>query len=274
MFHSWIFVTFVDVPHSCKFVSHSWKFVLFVFLFVAACAPQPLTVTPAPVTLRVVVSDACERPVGALALAYHRQKPWVAIETDALNDHFALERLQAGAADGAALIWTDEAPLWTHPFASDALAVVVHPAVPVEGLTLAELREVLRGRVGEWPDGTPIQVVSREEGAGTHSLVKAAVLGQWDLTLTARVVPDDASMLDLVAQTPGAIGYVPLSRVNGGVRVLALEGRSPAPTADYPLSYACRWAARAEPTGALREWMQWTVGPQGQAVVNQSLRPQ
>ncbi len=258
-------------------MSHSWAFVLFVLLFVAvaACAPQPLTVTPAPVTLRLAVSDACERPVGALALAYHRQKPWVAVEVQVFNDRFALDRLQAGAADGAALIWTDEGvPLWTHPFASDALAVIVHPAVPVEGLTLGELREVLRGRIGEWPDGTPIQVVSREEGAGTRSLVKAAVLGPWDLTLTARVVPDDESILDLVAQTPGAIGYVPLSRAGGGARVLALEGRSPAPAADYPLSCTCRWAAGAEPTGALREWMQWTVGPQGQAIVDQSLRPQ
>lgn len=240
---------------------------------VVACAPQPLTVTPVPVTLRLAVSDACGPPVQALALAYHRQKPWVAIETDVLNDRFALERLQAGAADGAALLWTDEAPLWTHPFATDVLAIVVHPAVPVEGLTLAELREVLRGRLGEWPDGTPIQVVSREEGAGAQSLIKAAVLGPWDLTLTARMVADDRSVLGLVARTPGAIGYVPLSRVDGDVRVLTLEGRSPAPTADYPLPSTCRWAAPGEPTGALREWLQWTVGPQGQAIVEQALRP-
>lgn len=254
------------------------KFVKFVFILLipglTACAPQPLTVTPEPVTLRLVVSDACAEPVQALALAYHRQRPWVAIETEVWNDALALERLQAGAADTAALIWAEGGgPLWTHPFAEDALAVIVHPAVPVEGLTLAELREVLRGRIGEWPDGTPVQVVSREEGAGTHSLIQAAVLGRWDLTLTARVVPDDGSVLDLVAQTSGAVGYLPLSRVAGDVRVLALEGRSPAPAADYPLPCTCRWAAPAEPTGALRDFLQWTVGPQGQSVVEQALRP-
>ncbi|MBC7226197.1 MAG: substrate-binding domain-containing protein [Thermoflexales bacterium] len=254
------------------------KFVQFVFLLLipalAACAPQPLTVTPEPVTLHLAVSDACAEPVGALALAYHRQKPWVAIEMEVWNDALARERLEAGAADVAALIWTEGgSSLWTHPFADDALAIIVHPAVPVEGLTLTELREVLRGRIGEWPDGTPVQVVSREEGAGTPSLIQATVLGQWDLTLTARVVVDDASMLDLVARTPGAVGYVPLSRVTGDVRVLMLDGRPPAPTADYPLSYACRWAARAEPTGALRDWLQWTVGPQGQPIVEQALRP-
>lgn len=254
------------------------KFVKFVFLILipglVACAPQPLTVTPEPVTLRLAVSDACAEPVQALALAYHRQKPWVAIETEVWNDAQVRERLQSGAADAAALIWAEGGdPLWTHPFAEDALAVIVHPAVPVEGLTLAELREVLRGRIGEWPDGTPIQVVSREEGAGTQSLIRAAVLGNWDLTLTARVVVDDGSAADLVARTPGAISYIPLSRVTGGVRVLLLEGRAPAPTADYPLFYTCRWAAPAEPTGPLRDWLQWTVGPQGQSIVEQALRP-
>ncbi|MGB9776500.1 MAG: substrate-binding domain-containing protein [Anaerolineae bacterium] len=245
-----------------------------LFPALVACAPQPLTVTPEPVTLRLAVSDACAEPVQALALAYHRQKPWVAIEVAVLNDRFARERLQAGAADAAALLWAEEGgPLWTHPFAEDALAVVVHPAVPVESLTLRELREVLRGRVGDWPDGTPIQVVSREEGAGTQSLIRAAVLGPWDLTLTARVVPDDGSLLGLVARTPGAIGYVPLSRVAGDVRVLPLEGRAPAPAADYPLPCTCRWAAPAEPTGALRDFLQWTVGPQGQSLVEQALHP-
>lgn len=236
-------------------------------LLAAACAPQPLTVTPQPVVLHLAVSDACEPLVRALALAYHRQRPWVAIRVDVLNDARVLERLQDGAVDGAALIWTGDAPLWTHPFADDALALIVHPAVPVDGLTRAQLREVLRGRVGDWPDGTPIQVVSREEGAGTHALLRAAVLGPWDLTLTARVVADDGSMVDEVARTPGAIGYVPLRRMTAAVRALALEGRPPAPTPEYPLFYACLWAARDEPVGELRDWMQWTLSPEGQSVL-------
>lgn len=236
-------------------------------LLAAACAPQPLTVTPRPVVLHLAVSDACEPPVRALALAYHRQRPWVAIRMDVLNDARALERLEAGAVDGAALIWTGDAPLWTHPFTDDALALIVHPAVPVDGLTRAQLREVLRGRVGDWSDGTPVQVVSREEGAGTYALLKAAVLGPWDFTLTARVVADDGSVVDGVARTPGAIGYVPLHRATAAVRVLTLEGQPPAPVPEYPLFYACRWAARDEPVGELRDWMQWTLSPEGQSVL-------
>ncbi len=180
----------------------------------------------------------------------------------------------AARAEGAAVIWTEGGEaLWTHPFADDALAVIVHPAAPLDNLSLTDLREVLRGRVGEWPDGTPIQVVVREEGAGTRLLMEAVVLGDWDFTLTARVVAGDESMLRLVAGTPGAIGFVPLSRLVGEVRVLALEGRPPAPMADYPLSYSCLWAAPAEPAGPLRDWIQWTIGPQGQAVADKALRP-
>ncbi len=231
----------------------------FLVLLLAACASQPLTVTPQLITLRLAVSDACADPVRALALEYHKQKPWVAIETVVFNDQVVRERLRSGAADGAALIWVGEDGLWTHPFTDDALAVIVHPDVPVDGLTLGQLREILRGRIGEWPDGTPIQVVSREEGAGSLSLLRARVLGGWDITLTARVVSDDESMMDAVARTPGAIGFVPLRRAAGGVRPMALEGISPAPSSDYPLFYSCLWATVAEPTGALRDWFAWTV---------------
>lgn len=243
-------------------------------LTLTACAPQPLTVTPQPVTLRLAVSDACEKPVRALVQAYHRQKPWVAIETVVFNDAVVRERLQGGAADGAALIWAEEsAGFWTHPFADDALAIIVHPAVPVENLTLPELRDVLRGRIGEWPDGTPIQVVSREDGAGSQSIIQANVLSEWDLTLTARLAPDDARIRETVARTPGAIGYIPISCLAGDVRALTLEGIAPAPVPDYPLHYSCLWAATAEPTGALRDWFGWTLGPQGQSIAERSLHP-
>lgn len=245
--------------------------IAFLVLLPAACASQPLTITPQPATLWFAVSDACEKPVRALSLAYHQQKPWIAIEIVVFNDAVVRERLREGAADGAALIWVGEDGFWTYPFVQDALAVIVHPDVPVDGLTLGQLREILRGRIGEWPDGTPIQVVSREEGAGSLSIVRATVLGGWDLTLTAQVVADDESLLEMVARTPGAIGYVPLSRIAGGVRTLTLEGLPPTPTSDYPLSYACLWAATSEPTGVLRDWFAWTLSPQGQSVAQRSL---
>lgn len=252
------------------------KFVQFVSLILGlvACAPQPLTVTRQPAHLRLVASDACPGLLEELARAYHRAHPWVTFEVTVYNDATAQEYLLSGGADGGAFIWTGNVPmLWTVPIASDAVAIIVHPDVPVEDLTLEQVRELLRGRIGEWPDGRPVQVVVREEGAGTHAVVRSAVMGPYPLTLTAQVVASDESMLSAVAQTPGAIGYIPVSRAKEGVRVLRIGGLAPAPTPDYPLSYPILLATAGEPTGELRGWIQWALGPQGQAVAEKALRP-
>ncbi|RME39438.1 MAG: hypothetical protein D6793_01080, partial [Thermoflexia bacterium] len=268
------FVKFVQFVALLKFVKFV-QFVALLFLCAApvACAPQPLTVTRQPVHIRLVVSDACSGLLDELTRAYHRARPWVTFQVAVYNDEVARERLLSGGADGGAFIWLeDPATLWATLLVSDAVALVVHPEVPIEDLTLDQARELLRGRIGEWPDGTPVQVVSREKGAGTRAVVQAVVMGPHSLTLTAQVVVSDASLLATVSRTPGAIGYVPASRVGEGVRPLKIEGLAPAPDPNYPLTYPVLLATVGEPTGELREWLQWALGPQGQAIAEQALQ--
>jgi len=246
-----------------------------LILLTAACASQPLTVTPRPVTLQVVTSDACTPLMERLASAYRENRPWVTFRMEVFNRAVAEERVRSGAADLAAFVGPGAGDLWSVPFATDGVAVIVHPDVPVEGLTLAELREVFRGRVGEWPDGTPIQVVSREEGSGTRAVFEAVVLGEDEVTLTAVVVPDSQWMLETVATTAGAIGYISQARLDGRMRALAVEGVYPlTPTLpDYPLRYSLLLATPSEPVGEARRFIQWVLGPQGQQWVSREFAP-
>jgi ABC-type phosphate transport system substrate-binding protein len=80
-------------------------------------------------------------------------------------------------------------------------------------------------------------------------------------------------VLEAVEATPGAIGYVSLARVEGGVRALAIEGFQPtlAALGDYPLAYSLYLAASAEPAGEARTFIQWILGPQGRGEVTRCL---
>jgi len=240
-------------------------------LLLAACAPQALTVTPQPITIRVATADACARVTRWLTVAYAEDHPWVRFDVAVYNSSVAQQRLQAGSADVAFVSWLESAgdALWSAPFASDAIAIVVHPGVPATSLTLAQLREVYRGRMGEWPDTTAIQVVSREAGAGLRRAFEAAVMGDYEVTLTAVVMSSSQLVLDYVAATPGAIGYVAAGQPMEGVRMLAVDGATPGPAslADYPLTYQLLVATTGEPTDELREFAQWVLGPRGQQEV-------
>jgi phosphate transport system substrate-binding protein len=248
---------------------------LYLLAILAACAPQPLTVTREPVTLRLVAADSCEPLAEELATAYEESRPWVTVHAEVFNAAVAEQALRAGEADLALLSWlresASEEPLWSQPFAYDGIAVIGHPGLPFTETGLAFLQEIFRGRVQEW-GSLVLTVVSREEGSGTRAAFDSVVLGNYDATRTAVVMPSSEAVVEYVAHTPGAIGYVSTLRLENSVRVLPVEGVLPTPDAisseSYPLSRPLYLATVGEPTGEAREFAQWVLGPEGQAVAS------
>jgi len=253
-------------------------FLLSIFcalFFLAACAPQPLVVTREPVMLRLVAADSCGPLAGELAAAYEASHPWVTVQTVVFDSAVAEETLRIGGADLALLSWLEtddeeEKIPWSHPFGRDGIAVVVHPTSLLTEIGLVHLQDIFRGRVQEW-GGEVLTVVSREEGSGTRAAFENSVLGAHDVTLAAVAMPSTATVIGYVARTPGAIGYVSARWLDGRVRALPVEGvypnRAAVSDGSYPLARSFYLAAMAEPTGETREFAQWVLGMEGQAIV-------
>ena len=250
-----------------------------LLLLLLSCTAQPFTVTRQSATLRLVAADSCEPLVGELMAAYEASHPWVTAEVEVFNSAVAQETLQEGEADLALLSWlpatAEPGALWSQPFARDGVAVVVHPATPFSETGLAQLQAVFRGQVQEW-GGVVLSVVSREQDSGTRAVFENVVLGGRDVALTAVVMPSSRAVVEYVARTPGAIGYVSTLRLEepsaDGLRVLPVEGVLPARAAisdgSYPLWRPLYLATVGEPAGQAREFAQWVLGAEGQAIVN------
>jgi len=249
-----------------------------ILLLLAACAPQPLTVTREPVTLRLVAADSCGPLAEELAAAYEEANPWATVQGAAFNSAVAEQVLRAGEADLALLSWlepdAEEGLLWSQVFARDGVAVVVHAVTPFNETGLAHLQAIFRGQVQEW-GGMVLTPVSREDGSGTRAAFEGAVLGGRDVTFTAVVMASSEAVIEYVARTPGAVGYVSSLRLGelpaDGVRLLLVEGALPTrggiSDGSYPVSRPLYLAAAAEPAGEAREFAQWVLGSEGQAVV-------
>jgi len=259
---------------------------LLVFcVLLAACAPQPLTVTREPVALRLVAADSCGPLAEALVAAYEESHPWVTVEVTVFDDAVAERTLRAGEADMALLSWLggsgDEGPLWSHEFARSGIAVIVHPSTPFAETGLAHLQQIFRGHVQEW-GGMVLAVVSREDGSGARAAFEGVVLGDYAVTPNSVVMSSSEAVVEYVARTPGAIGYVSTLWLGESerdrLRVLPVEEALPTLEAladgSYPMSHPLYLASVAEPGGEAREFAQWVLGPEGQAITVRFTLPQ
>mgnify|MGYP006296791685 CR=1 FL=1 len=259
---------------------------LAALLLITACGemapliltPTPMPTRPNPISLTLVASESFLPAIRGAASAYQRTHPEVHLTVIQRTHADAMDRVIRGDADLATVAWLpDPVPdaAWISPLVRDGLAIVVNPQNGLPGVTMSQLRDVFQGRVDDWVNlsglpGAP-QPVSREEASGEFAFFQAWVMRDSRVTLNALLAPTSEVMLDLVAEDSLAIGYVSTAWVDGRVRAVAVDGVPPARETIagnlYPLTRTFVVATRGEPEGATREFVQWLLDAEGQAIL-------
>lgn len=116
---------------------------------------------------------------------------------------------------------------WAAPIGQDALAIIAHPALQLDYLTALDLRNIFSGLSYQWSEinqssAQPIVVVGREETSASRQVFEEIVLGQRPITPAARLAPTSQAMLDIVASTPGAIGFISAALVTQNVQIIKI----------------------------------------------------
>jgi len=170
---------------------------------------------------------------------------------------------------------TDEKDLVEIVVARDGLAIVVHPANPVRGMTLGEVKQVFAGDLRDWkllggPDRA-ITVVTREEGSGTRGAFQELVMGKARITKTAITQDSNGTVREIVAHDPYSIGFLSLGLVNEQVRALDLDGAAANEenirNKSYKLIRPFLFVSRGEPTGHAKDFIDFVLSDEGQAMI-------
>ncbi|MDR2130584.1 MAG: PstS family phosphate ABC transporter substrate-binding protein [Odoribacteraceae bacterium] len=167
--------------------------------------------------------------------------------------------------------------------ARDALAVIVHPLNPVSELTREQLEGIFTGKITNWKevggDDRKIIPYARETSSGTHEFFKESILRNKSYVNGIMSMPATGAIMQSVAQTRGAIGYVGLAYLNEEVKALRVSydggkkyiapsvaaARSGAYPVVRPLYYYYveRSAAKARP------FIDYLLSPDGQKLVSE-----
>ncbi|HER19720.1 MAG TPA: phosphate ABC transporter substrate-binding protein [Chromatiales bacterium] len=175
-----------------------------------------------------------------------------------------------------------------HVVGYDALAIFLHADNPIDEMTIQQLKDIYvdGGSLTRWTDlgvevpgckDQEIVVVSRQNNSGTYAYFREAVLGDADFRLGTRDMHGSKDVVDLVENTPCAIGYSGLAYATDHVKMpcVAAEAGAPcvAPTVvtavdgSYPIARPLFMYTNGEPTGEIAAYMDWIKSDEGQCII-------
>ncbi len=271
-----------------------------VALALVGCGPsQPATGTeqPAAVSIQQKGSDTLVNLALAWAEEYMRLHPEVRISVTGGGSGTGIAALINGTVDIANAsremkpeeIEEAKKNGYTpkeYTVAWDAIAVVVHPSNPVDGLTLQQVSDIYTGKITNWRqvggENRPIVLLSRESNSGTYVYFLEHVVRLGDPKSDALFSPDTLLMPSSegisaeVRQNPNAIGYDGLGYVTPDQKTLAIardaNGPYILPSAEtvndgsYPIARPLYMYTAGEPAPHVRAYLDWILGD-GQRLV-------
>ena len=263
--------------------------VLAMLATVVGCQPTPTTApTPAETGLSGEIAEAGSTTVQPLAEklaeAFMAKHPEVQITIQGGGSSVGVKSAGEGTVDvGAASREVKESELQefpdlvVHTIARDGIAIVAHPAVPLDGLTKEQVKDIFAGEITNWKDvggpDRPIVVVSREEGSGTRAAFEEMVMGKKGPPIvdTAILQPSNGAVRTTVATTPDSIGYLSFGYLDESVKTLTIDGVEPteanAASGDYPIVRPLNLLTKGEPAGVVEAWLDFILSDEGQQIV-------
>ncbi len=173
-------------------------------------------------------------------------------------------------------------PASEHIIGLDGIAIIINKSNPIDQLDIAQLARLFSGDIQNWseiggPD-LPVSIFSRDEKSGTWDTFKHLVLKKFQRTLSpkAKRYESSSKLSDLVAQTPGAIGFIGLPYVRHA-KLLAIADNAQTQaimptlftvsTEDYPLSRRLYFYLPEKSSLLLQDFADFVQSDAGQRIV-------
>ncbi|HZJ38995.1 MAG TPA: phosphate ABC transporter substrate-binding protein [Chthoniobacterales bacterium] len=161
--------------------------------------------------------------------------------------------------------------------AYDGLGVIVNSANPITNLTKKQVEQIFTGDVTDWSavggKGGKISIYTRNTSSGTYSDWKELAMKKRDYASGSQKMAGHEQIAAEVGKNPNGIGYVGLAYMKaGGIKVVTIDGAAPSQQAvrnkTWPYARPTFYYTNGEPTGLVKQFVDFTIGPTGQKIVD------
>ena len=162
--------------------------------------------------------------------------------------------------------------------ALDAIVPVVNGKNTVANLTMAQLKDIYLGKIKDWKEvgGTPgtIVVISRDSSSGTFGVWKDMVMKKERVIPSALTVPSNGGVVQAVANTPGAIGYIGMGYITEEIKAVDVEGVAGSEentlNGSFPISRGLFMFTKGWPKGETMGFISFILSKKGQELVKEA----
>jgi phosphate transport system substrate-binding protein len=233
-----------------------------------------------------IVGSTSVQPVAEkLATAYMKENPNVKITVQGGGTAVGIKSAQDGTANigtaSKALKANETQGLTQTTLGQDGVVAIVSNSNAVSGLTKDQLKGIFSGNITNWNQvGGPnakINVIVREDGSGTRDAFQELVLGKTSngtkvaFVQSAIVQSSTEAVQQAVSQDPNAIGFISFASLGNQTKALKVDGIavSEATIADgtYKIQRPFLFLVKGEATGQVKAFIDWVMGPAGQAIL-------
>ncbi len=159
-----------------------------------------------------------------------------------------------------------------------AVGVVARKDIPVDSLTMAQLKDIMTGKIRNWkevggPD-LPIKVVVSTPGCGCREEFRKIVMGGEPYRSDAIVSPM-VTLSETVKNTPGAIGPLATAVIDRTkVKVIKVDGVEPTPqnikTKRYKVVREINIVTKGPATGKAKQFIEFLLSDEGQSILEKN----
>ena len=165
----------------------------------------------------------------------------------------------------------------------DGITVIINHDNHIKNLDKKTLAGIFAGEITNWKelggDDAKIVVLSRDSSSGTHAYFKEEILRGGDSKNVVEYgqdtlyMPSNQAILQEVAKSKYAIGYIGMGYMNDTVDSLAVDGVKPTfeTVADktYPIAREVFWYVDSARDGVTKEVVDFAVSSKGQEIVKE-----
>jgi phosphate transport system substrate-binding protein len=165
------------------------------------------------------------------------------------------------------------------PCAKDGITIFLNESNPLKELTLSQLAGIFSGKIRNWKEvgglNSDIKLYGRENSSGTYVFFKDHVV-KADYAANCQTLPGTAAVVNAVKSDKYGIGYGGAAYAVGVKHCsVRRDDKSPAyaPTPEsikagtYPIARYLYMYLTNRPTGEVKKFVDWVLGPDGQKLV-------